>query len=116
MIRATLSLSLAAFALVPAAAGAYSDSHHKVPTKAEPASPPLTNEEKAQQILDRFTFGPRPGDVAAVTRVGWETWFEQQLNPDSIPDTDLEKRLAAYAREVGPELGLLAAPSQAQGD
>ena len=105
MIRATLSLSLAAFALLPAAAGAYSDSHHKVPTKAEPASPPLTNEEKAQQILDRFTFGPRPGDVAAVTRVGWETWLEQQLNPDSIPDTDLEKRLAAY-------LSLTMAPPQ----
>jgi len=28
----------------------------------------------------------------------------------------LKKRLAAYAQEVGPELGLLQAPSQAQGD
>ncbi len=100
MIRASLSLGLVAVALLPVAAvaqnSAHTPSHHKATAKTEPALPPLTNEERAQQVLDRFTFGPRPGDVAAVTKIGWEAWFEQQLNPDSIPDPELDKRLAAY--------------------
>ncbi len=100
MIRTTLSLSLVAVALLPVAAvgqsTAHAVSHHKSPAKSEPALPPLSNEERAQQILGRFTFGPRPGDVAAVTKIGWEAWFEKQLSPDSIPDTELDKRLAAY--------------------
>jgi hypothetical protein len=100
MIRASLSLGVVAVALLPVAAGAQSSahtpSHHKAPAKVEPALPPLTNEERAEQVLDRLTFGPRPGDVVAVTKIGWEAWFEQQLNPASIPDTELDKRLTAY--------------------
>ncbi|HTZ89385.1 MAG TPA: DUF1800 domain-containing protein [Alloacidobacterium sp.] len=100
MMRAALSLGLVAVALLPIVAVAQSathtTSHHRASAKPEPVLPPLTNEERAQQILDRFTFGPRPGDVAAVTKIGWEAWFEQQLNPESIPDTELDKRLAAY--------------------
>jgi hypothetical protein len=100
VIRAILSLSLVTVVLLPVAAvaqsSAHAATHHKTPAKTEPVLPPLTNEERAQQILDRFTFGPRPGYVAAVTKTGWEAWFEQQLNPESIPDTELDKRLAAY--------------------
>ncbi|HYK34769.1 DUF1800 domain-containing protein [Alloacidobacterium sp.] len=100
MIRATLSLTVVGVVLLSAAVVAqnssHTTSHHKPPSKSEPALAPLSNEERAQQILDRFTFGPRPGDVAAVTKMGWEAWFDQQLNPDSIPDTELDKRLAAY--------------------
>ena len=95
MIRATLSLSLVAITLLPVADVAY-PAAHKAPIKAEPALPPLTNEEKAQQTLDRFTFGPRPGEVAAVAKTGWEAWFEQQLNPDAIPNAELEQRLSAF--------------------
>ena len=100
MIRASLSLGVVAVALLPVAAvaqnSAHTGSHHKAPAKSELSLAPLTNEERVQQILDRFTFGPRPGDVAAVTKIGWEAWFEQQLNPESIPDPELDKRLAAY--------------------
>lgn len=100
MLRATIFLGLAGAVLLPVAAVAQSSSHtashHKTTSKSEPTLRPLTSEERAQQILDRFTFGPRPGEVAAVTRIGWEAWFDQQLNPDSIPDTELDKRLAAY--------------------
>jgi uncharacterized protein (DUF1800 family) len=98
MARLSAFLKIAAACLFPiAAATAQSAAHHKVTVKAETAQGvPLTSEERAQQILDRFTFGPRPGDVAAVTRIGWEAWFDQQLHPESIPDADLEKRLAAY--------------------
>ncbi len=58
--------------------------------------PPLTDQERAIQMLSRFTFGPRPGDVEAVMKMGPDAWFEQQQNPDSIPDPVLDKRLADY--------------------
>ncbi len=81
--------------------------HH---TPARPAAQPtgrlapLTREEQAAQVLDRFTFGPRPGEVSAVARLGWESWFEQQLNPSSLDDTLLAKRLAQYpALELTPQ-------------
>src|SRR5215475_2891127 len=96
MTRASLSLCLAAVIFLPAVAFTQSAAHRKTPTKTELALPQLTEKERAQQILDRFTFGPRPGDVAAVMKVGRETWFEKQLNPDSIPDAELDKRLTAY--------------------
>jgi uncharacterized protein (DUF1800 family) len=60
------------------------------------AEAPLADREKAAHLLNRFTFGPRPGDLSAVMKVGPEAWFEQQLNPASIPDPVVEKRLQDY--------------------
>jgi Protein of unknown function (DUF1800) len=60
------------------------------------ANAPLTRQQQALQMLDRFTFGPRAGEVDAVMKQGPDAWFEQQLNPSSIPDTALDQRLAAY--------------------
>jgi len=56
----------------------------------------LTDREKAIQLLNRFTFGPRPGDVNAVLKPGPEAWFEQQLNPNSIPDPVVDKHLQDF--------------------
>ena len=55
------------------------------PTKSVPLAL-LTQREKALQLLDRFTFGPRPGDVERVLALTPEKWFEQQLNPQAIND------------------------------
>jgi len=57
---------------------------------------PLTTQEQAQQMLNRFTFGARPGDLKQVMAMGPERWFEQQLNPQSITDTALDQRLRDY--------------------
>jgi uncharacterized protein (DUF1800 family) len=57
---------------------------------------PLTDREEAAQLLNRFTFGPRPGDMSIVLKLGPEAWFERQLNPESIPDSALDKRLLDY--------------------
>ena len=46
--------------------------------------------------LNRLTFGPRPGDVAAVEATGLDKWIDEQLNPQSIDDSALEQRLMAY--------------------
>jgi len=53
--------------------------------------------DKNKQILhalDRLTFGPRPGDVERVRKIGLKKWIEEQLNPDGIAEnTYLEGRL-----------------------
>jgi uncharacterized protein (DUF1800 family) len=53
-------------------------------------------EQRVLHALNRFTFGPRPGDIAAVQAVGLKRWFEQQLNPASIDDSALEARLEMF--------------------
>ena len=56
----------------------------------------IQGEARVLHALDRFTFGPRPGDVAAVEKMGLDRWFELQLNPGKIDDSRLEGRLDEY--------------------
>ncbi len=56
----------------------------------------LQGDERILQALNRFTFGPKPGDVEAVRQMGLEKWFDQQLQPESLDETDLNARLAQY--------------------
>ena len=56
----------------------------------------IQGDERVLHALNRFTFGPRPGDVAAVQAMGVQKWFEQQLNPSSIDDSALDARLAMF--------------------
>jgi uncharacterized protein (DUF1800 family) len=56
----------------------------------------IQGDERVLQVLNRFTFGPRPGDVAAVRAMGVREWFERQLNPLSIDDSALDARLAMF--------------------
>src|SRR5277367_6360249 len=97
-MRPNLLLVVSALAAV-AAVSCPAQVRKPVPTQHKPlvaSLPPLTVEERAIQMLNRFTFGPRPGDVEAVMKTGPDVWFEQQLNPDSIPDPAVDKRLADY--------------------
>ncbi|MEO6923505.1 MAG: DUF1800 family protein, partial [Bryocella sp.] len=55
---------------------------------------PLTQNEKVLHTLNRLAFGPTPGEEATVRKMGLDAWFEQQLNPDTIPDTTLDAKLA----------------------
>lgn len=48
-------------------------------------------------VLNRITFGPRPGQVEAVKSMGIEAYIEQQLAYTKIDDSDSEKRLGNYA-------------------
>ncbi len=44
--------------------------------------------------LNRLTFGPRPGDVDRVRRLGIERWIQQQLQPPLIAENPVvEARL-----------------------
>ena len=57
---------------------------------------PLTEQERVLQALNRFTFGPRPGDVAAVERLGVERWFETQLHPERVDDSGFEAEMGEF--------------------
>lgn len=54
------------------------------------------NPDRILHALNRFTFGPRPGEAAAVQQIGLDVWFERQLNPQSIDDSTLDARLAQF--------------------
>jgi len=55
----------------------------------------LTPEKQIIHVLNRLTFGPRPGDVEEVRRLGVEKWIDFQLHPERIPENpQLEARIA----------------------
>ncbi len=66
------------------------------PLAAPVQTTPLTQQQRVLHALNRLTFGPRPGDEAAVTRMGLDAWFQQQLHPESIDDSALQQRLDAF--------------------
>jgi uncharacterized protein (DUF1800 family) len=53
----------------------------------------LTERQRALHALNRLAFGPRPGDVDAVMKDGVNTWIEQQLHPEGIPDRAVQARV-----------------------
>lgn len=40
--------------------------------------------DRAQHVLNRLTYGPRPGDLKAVEEMGVERFIDQQLHPESL--------------------------------
>ncbi len=46
--------------------------------------------------LNRLAYGPRPGDVDRVKRMGLAKWIDQQLDPKSIDDSAAETRVNLY--------------------
>ncbi len=56
---------------------------------------PLTRERKILHLLNRITFGPRPGDFERVRRIGLDTFLEEQLHPERIDDAAVGARVAA---------------------
>lgn len=66
-----------------------------------PALPPV-----AVIALNRAGFGPRPGDIAAFQALGntddarLQAWVDQQLDPDTIDDSECDAQLAAQNFET----------------
>ena len=74
----------------------------------------LQGDARILHALNRFTFGPRPGDVGVVRSIGLDLWFEQQLHPASLDLTDLNARLGEFpAMQWNPEDLLFRIPSNA---
>jgi uncharacterized protein (DUF1800 family) len=55
----------------------------------------LTERQAAAHLLSRFTYGPTPGQIDQVVKMGLERWFEQQLD-GSLPDDSLNTMLNQY--------------------
>src|ERR1700753_4134417 len=53
----------------------------------------LTDREAAAHLLSRFTYGATPGQIDAVTKMGLENWFGQQLEA-KLADDSLNQKLA----------------------
>jgi uncharacterized protein (DUF1800 family) len=54
----------------------------------------LTKDQQILQVLNRLTFGPRPGDAEEVSRLGVDKWMDLQLHPERISENPvLEEKL-----------------------
>ena len=51
------------------------------------------NDAAILHVLNRIGYGPRPGDLEKVKRIGLREYIEDQLNPSRIPDPALAARL-----------------------
>ena len=49
----------------------------------------LPPDRQIVHALNRLTFGPRPGDVEAVKRLGLEKWIDLQLHPERISESPI---------------------------
>ena len=55
----------------------------------------LPRSAQIHHALERLTFGPRPGDAQAVSRIGVDKWLNLQLHPERVPENpELASRLA----------------------
>ena len=74
----------------------------------------IQGDDRILQALNRFTFGPRPGDLETVRKIGLDNWWQQQLHPNSIDEKELDAKLANYpAMQWTPEDLIYRAPNNA---
>jgi Protein of unknown function (DUF1800) len=58
----------------------------------------LSPDQQIVHALNRLTFGPRPGDVEEVRRIGLSKWIELQLHPEQVSENPaLEAKLKPLA-------------------
>ncbi|HUJ20239.1 MAG TPA: DUF1800 domain-containing protein [Bryobacteraceae bacterium] len=50
---------------------------------------PISDDQKILHALNRLTFGPRPGDMEEVQKMGLPRWIDLQLHPGRIPEDPL---------------------------
>jgi uncharacterized protein (DUF1800 family) len=53
----------------------------------------LGQAKQVQLVLTRLGFGPRAGDAERVGQMGVPAYIEEQLHPENLDDSDLDKRL-----------------------
>jgi uncharacterized protein (DUF1800 family) len=57
---------------------------------------PLTPDQQILHALNRLGYGPRPGDVERVRRMGLAAYLEAQLDPSDLADPAVTQALPAY--------------------
>jgi uncharacterized protein (DUF1800 family) len=84
-----LALAVLAFVCAKFALAKNADDHDHAQMQMQ-----MNAQRRAEHVLNRLAFGPRPGDVAQVTAMGVDKWIDLQLHPEKINDDALESRLA----------------------
>ena len=99
---------------LPAPAETAHPATHSSPARPAYKSAQMQGDERILHALNRFTFGPRPGDLEAVKTMGLDAWFNQQLHPATIDQTELTARLNQFpAMQRTPQDLLYYLPSNA---
>ena len=96
---AALALILSAILAFASAQPITSAQPNPIPNKSYKGHLPITELTEDQAILhalNRLAYGPTPGQIEQVRKMGLEKWIDQQLNPNSIDDSTLEARLERY--------------------
>jgi uncharacterized protein (DUF1800 family) len=57
---------------------------------------PEVKTSQAVHVLNRITFGARPQDVDRIERLGVAAFIDEQLHPERLPDTDLQRRIERF--------------------
>lgn len=74
----------------------------------------LNEDERILHALNRFSFGPGPGDLERVRAMGLDRWFESQLHPETMDFTELDRHLDEFpAMRLSTQQLLIAYPSGA---
>ena len=87
------------------------------PASSAPFTPADSAERaRALHVLNRLTFGPRPGDVDRLIATGIDRFVDGQLHPERINDRELQNRVKSYdiLRTSPAELARLVGDQQRQ--
>ena len=106
MRHSTSSIGLAAIALAACSTGAPVRSTMRSAALPIPSAKPivamssepreLLPDEQVQQVLNRLSFGARPGDAERVRAMGVDKWIAMQLAPERIDDAAADQLVSQY--------------------
>lgn len=89
-VQTVLAVLLSAGLLTPATASV--ESGHIVFDESN------VGDRDVVHVLNRLTFGPRPGDIAYVKRIGIRKFIAEQLNPQSLPESPAVQEVDAESQ------------------
>jgi uncharacterized protein (DUF1800 family) len=99
-VHITFAIALgAAASLAIAGCASRSGSSQATASPLPPASDAgreLTADQQVLQVVNRLTFGPRPGEAAAIREMGIDRWIAHQLDPSSIDDRQTDAFVAQF--------------------
>jgi uncharacterized protein (DUF1800 family) len=63
---------------------------------ASSAVPKSPDDKTIAHVLNRLGFGPTPGDIERVRKIGLDKYIDQQLRPETLPDEGMTSRLSSF--------------------
>lgn len=81
------------FAIISSSLPSFATEHSTRANLAAKTTKNLSSDEQIIHVLNRLGYGPRPGDIERIRKIGLEKYIDQQLNPDKIDDHNVEARL-----------------------